>query len=217
MSSGGGCLYGGGGGGSAGGVFNEEGGGGGGAAGSSYAASSVSDVSIGTDATGTPEVVVAPVFLAECTGNTGPVTLSPGLTDTAVYQSAKVKGTLTSCTGEAFTGTKYTAALTTTSKVTCSALSGLGAATFGTAKYAWTPKTKATTGTISLPLTDVAGIAVSGELESGPYSPLTLSGTVSESYTNVVICGVPQGRLGLIRTRHKRYVRRFSSAQRLSS
>jgi hypothetical protein len=84
--------------------------------------------------------------------------------------------------------------LTTTSKVTCSALSGPGAATFGSVKYAWTPKTKATTGTFSLPLTETAGITLSSELESGPYSPLTLSGTASETYTNAAICGVPQGK-----------------------
>jgi hypothetical protein len=52
---------------------------------------------------------------------------------------------------------KYTATLTTTSKVTCSALSGSGAATFGSVKYAWTPKTKASTGTFSLPLTEMMG------------------------------------------------------------
>jgi alpha-tubulin suppressor-like RCC1 family protein len=136
---------------------------------------------------------------ATCTTNTGTVTLSPGLTGTAVYQGVKIKGTLTGCTGEAFTEAKYTAALTTTSKVTCSALSGPGAATFGSVKYAWTPKTKATTGTLSLPLTETAGIALSGELESGPYSPLTLSGTASESYTNAAICGVPQGKKGVIK------------------
>lgn len=200
---GGGGLYGGGGGGEGGKFenepFYEEGAGGGGGAGSSYAASSVSEPTIATDTTGTPEVVIAPVIVAECTGNTGTVTLSPGLTGTAVYQGVKVKGTLTGCTGEAFTEAKYTASLTTTSKVTCSALGGPGAASFGSAKYAWTPKTKATSGTLDVPLTETAGVALSGELESGPYSPRSLSGTVSESYTNAAICGVPQGRKGIIK------------------
>jgi hypothetical protein len=134
-----------------------------------------------------------------CTTNAGTITLSPGLTGTAVYQGVKIKGTLMGCAGEPFTAAKYTASLTTTSKVTCSALSGPGAATFGTTKYTWTPKTKASTGTLGMPLTETSGIALSGELEGGPYSPLTLSGTVSESYTNAAICGVPQGSRGVIK------------------
>ena len=80
-----------------------------------------------------------------------------------------VKGTLTGCTGEPFTEAKYTATLTTTSKMACSALSGPGAATFGSVIYVWLPKTTATYGTLSLPLTQTAGVALSGELESGPY------------------------------------------------
>ena len=146
--------------------------------------------------------ITASVPTATCTNinnQQGTITLSPGLTNTAVYQGVKVKGTLIGCTGEPFTEAKYTATLTTTSKVTCSALSGPGTAMFGSVKYVWTPKTKATTGTFSLPLTETAGIALSSELESGPYSPLTLSGTASESYTNAAICGVPQGKKGVIK------------------
>jgi len=127
-----------------------------------------------------------------CTTNSGTVTLSPGLTGTAVFQRVQIKGTLTSCSGEAFTEAKYTATLTTESKASCSALSGPRAPAFGTAKYAWSPKTKGTTGTLSLPLIETAGIAFSSELETGPYSLSTLSGTVSETYTNAATCGVPQ-------------------------
>lgn len=131
------------------------------------------------------------VAKAVCTTNSGTITLSPGLTGTAAYQGVKIKGTLTGCTGEPFTEAKYTASLTTTNKVTCSAMSGPGAATFGTAKYAWTPKTKATAGTFSMPLTETAGIALSSELESGPYSPASISGTVREGYFGGVTCGIP--------------------------
>ena len=143
----------------------------------------------GTTTDKTSPVDVIGLVRATCTTNTGTITLAPGLTGTAVYQGVTIEGTLTGCSGEPFTEAKYTATLTTTSKVTCSALSGPGAATFGTVKYVWTPKTKATYGTLSLPLTETAGIALSGELESGPYSPLMLSGTASESYTNAAICG----------------------------
>jgi len=153
-------------------------------------------------ATNTPgkEITVgsSPVAIAiyppptTCTTNSGTVTLSPGLTGTAAFQRVQIKGTLTPCSGETFTEAKYTATLTTESKASCSALSGPRAPAFGTAKYAWSPKTKSTTGTLSLPLTETAGIAFSSELETGPYSLSTLSGTVSESYTNAATCGVPQ-------------------------
>ncbi|HTZ65694.1 MAG TPA: hypothetical protein VMB51_16460 [Solirubrobacteraceae bacterium] len=138
------------------------------------------------------------VVKATCTSNSATITLSPGLTDKPVFQRVKIKGTLTGCTGEAFTEAKYAATLTTTGTVTCSVLEGSGAPTFGAVRYAWSPKTKRTTGTLSIPLTEAPGIALSSKLESGPYSPLTLSATVSESYTDAAICGVPQGKRGVV-------------------
>jgi hypothetical protein len=192
---GGGGYRGGGGGGSA--EFD----GGGGGAGSSFIDTAEGSGSVAVNE-GEPQEEVVITYTAPkamCITNSGTITLSPGLTGTAVYQGVKVKGTLTGCTGEAFTEAKYTATLTTSSKVSCSSLSGPGAATFGSVKYVWTPKTKATTGTLGLPLTEAAGVALSSELESGPYSPLTLSGTASESYTNAAICGVPQGKHGVIK------------------
>jgi hypothetical protein len=66
-------------------------------------------------------------------------------------------------------------------------------------KVAWTPTAKATSGTFSFPLTRAAVVALSGGLESGPYSSLALSGTVTESYTNAAKCGVPQGRLAVVK------------------
>ncbi len=38
-----------------------------------------------------------------------------------------------------------------------------------------------------------AGVALSGALASGPYSPLSLSGSVSETFTGGSTCGVPVG------------------------
>jgi YVTN family beta-propeller protein len=125
----------------------------------------------------------------ECTGNSGTIKLSPGLTNMPVYQGVKVKGTLKGCVTEPFTEAKYTATLTSAGKVGCSALKELGKAAFGTAKYTWTPKAKTTTGIFSIPLSETAGISFSSELEAGPYSPLTLEGLVSESYTNAAKCG----------------------------
>jgi hypothetical protein len=48
-------------------------------------------------------------------------------------------------------------------------------------------------------LTEAAEIPLSSELESGPYSPLTLSGTATESYMNAATCGVPQEKNGVIK------------------
>jgi hypothetical protein len=196
----------GGGGGGGGGYFGGGGGGGAIAGGGGGSGASFIDEEVGASGSvgsgdGVPQEVMITYTppKAICTSNIGTITLSPGLTGTAVYQGVKIKGSLTGCSGEPFTEAKYTATSTTTSKVTCSALSGPGAASFGSVKYVWTPKTKATTGTFSLPLTETAGIALSSELESGPYSPLTLSGTASETYTNAAICGVPQGSKGIVK------------------
>jgi alpha-tubulin suppressor-like RCC1 family protein len=135
------------------------------------------------------------VVRATCTTNTGTVTLSPGLTNTPAVQTMKIKGTLTGCTGEPFTETKYTATLETAGPVTCSVLAAGEAAT-GAAKYAWTPKpkkAKAPEGTLSMSLTETPSIAFSGEVTTGAYSPLTLTGTATESYTGGVTCGEQVG------------------------
>lgn len=199
--AGGGGLYGGGGGGETNFRYEEEeeegegsGGAGGGGGGSNLVpAGGGSGIAKAGEE---PSVTISytPVSLPECAGNTGSITLSPGLTDTAVYQSAKVKGTLTGCTDEAFTEAKYTASLTTASKVSCSALTGSGVPMFGSVKYRWSPKVRGkTTSTLTLPLTETAGTAFSSALETGPYSPAGLVGTVSESYTGGSLCGVPHG------------------------
>ena len=130
-------------------------------------------------------------YTPECTGNSGTVTLNPGLTDTAAAQTMKIKGTLTGCQGTPFKDVKYTATLTTAA-VSCSVLTGAGATATGAATYKWTPKPKkgtASTGTLSMPLAETAGIVFSAEVTSGSYSPLTLTGTASESYAGGATCG----------------------------
>jgi hypothetical protein len=136
------------------------------------------------------------VVRATCTTNTGTVTLSPGLTNTPAVQTMKIKGTLTGCTGEPFTAVAYTATLETAGPVTCSVLAAGEAAT-GAAKYAWTPKpkkAKAPEGTLSMSLAETPSIAFSGEVTTGAYSPLTLTGTATESYTGGVTCGEKVGK-----------------------
>ena len=150
------------------------------------AASNAAGTSYGADQTFTT--------LAACATNSGTVVLSPGLTDTPVAQTMKIKGTLTGCSGEQFKKAKYIATLKTGGPVSCTVLQVAGETAAGAAKYTWTPKAKASAGTLSMPLTETPGNAFSGEVTSGSYSPLTLSGTVTESYTGGATCGEKVGK-----------------------
>ena len=140
-------------------------------------------------ATGTASISYAVVTQPTCTGNTGKVTLSPGLTDTPAVQTMKVKGTLTGCMGTPFTRASYSATLTTAGPVSCSVLTTAGEPAVGAARYKWSPKAKASTGTLSMPLTETPDIAFSGEVTSGSYAPLTLTGFVTESFAGGAACG----------------------------
>jgi hypothetical protein len=143
---------------------------------------------------GTAEISYT-VAKAVCTTNTGTIMLSPGLTDTAAVQTVKVKGTLTDCTGEPFTEVSYKATLTTAHMVSCSVLSEAREAASGSAKFKWTPKAKpaSATGALSLVLSEEPSVAFSGETTAGSFSPLTLTGSVSETYEGAAKCGVAEG------------------------
>jgi hypothetical protein len=133
---------------------------------------------------------------ATCTTNTGTVKLSPGLSATAAVQTMKIKGTLKGCTGEPFTEAKYTATLKTAGPVSCSVLKAAGEKATGAVQYKWAPKAKASKGTLNMLLTETPGVAFSGEVTSGSYSPLKLSGTVTESYGGGATCGTKKVKKG---------------------
>ena len=133
------------------------------------------------------EVAITPA-VATCTSNTGTIKLSPGLSATAAVQTVKIKGTLAGCTGKAFTETKYKATLTTAAPVSCAVLTGAGEPATGPVKYKWMPKAKASKGALAVLLTEMPGVAFTGEVTSGSYSPLKLSGLVTESYTGFAMC-----------------------------
>lgn len=137
------------------------------------------------------EIGATTVPNAECTGNTGTVTLSPGLTDAAAVQTLKIQGTLTGCAGDPFVEANYSAKLTTTVPVSCSVLKTAGETATGSAKYKWTPRARPSTGTLSLPLTEAPGIVFSGEVTTGPYSPVTFTATVTEHYGSEEGCARP--------------------------
>lgn len=138
-------------------------------------------------AVGSPPVAV-------CTGDSGTLKLSPGLTGAAAVQTVKIKGALSGCSGEGFTSASYSATLKTTGAVSCSVLTEAGEGASGAAKFKWTPKAKPSTGTLTLPLTETTSVALSGGLASGTYSPLSLDGTLSESYEGGDKCGVAEGK-----------------------
>ncbi len=142
--------------------------------------------------TGTASIDYA-VAKATCTGNTGTVTLSPGLRLTASVQTVKIKGTLTGCADEPFTAVKYTATLQTAGPVSCPVLTGAGEPATGTATFKWTPNAKTSKGTLSIPLTETPDVVLSGEVTTGPYSPLTPTGILTESYTGGTVCGERAG------------------------
>jgi hypothetical protein len=129
------------------------------------------------------------VARALCTTNTGTVKLSPGLTSTPAVQTMKVKGTLAGCSGEPYVAVKYTAMLKTAGPVSCSVLKSAGETTAGISAFKWTPKPSSSTGTLGLLLTEMPGAALEGSVGAGSYSPLALSGKVSESFTGGATCG----------------------------
>jgi len=165
---------------------------GGGGAGSSYIDTERGLGSVSVNTTEPQQVAISyTVPKAVCTTNTGTITLSPGLTNTAAVQTMKIKGTLTGCAGESFTGAMYTATLKTAGPVSCPVLKGAGELASGAAKYKWTPKAKpsTTTGTLEMLLTETPSAALSGELTAGLFSPLTLSGKTSMTFTGGPTCG----------------------------
>lgn len=87
-----------------------------------------------------------------------------------------------------FAHAKYSATLKTANPVSCSALKSSAGAT-GPAKYGWTPKAKSSTGPLGLSLTEGPSAAFSGEVTAGSYAPLSLAGTVMESYVGGPTCG----------------------------
>ena len=54
-------------------------------------------------------------------------------------------------------------------------------------------KVKNGEGTLSLGLAETPGLAFSGEVLTGSYSPLALSGSVTETYEGGPTCGQPVG------------------------
>jgi hypothetical protein len=146
-------------------------------------------------ATGTAEInyTVLPAKVS-CASDRAKVTYSPGLTDEPTVQRVKVKGTLSGCSGAGFTSAKYTAALKTSDPIGCAALgSADGAPATGALTVKWAPKTKGSKslGSLRLPITEAPEAELGGGLTSGPFSPGTIYGAVSQTFAAASSCGVP--------------------------
>jgi hypothetical protein len=80
------------------------------------------------------------VVKAMYASDTGTITLSPGLKNTAAPQTLKIKGALTECSGEGLTGATYTATPRTGGLIGCPVLKTAGELASGAAKSNETPK-----------------------------------------------------------------------------
>jgi hypothetical protein len=110
-------------------------------------------------------------------------------------QNITIKGTLSGCTGGTVTGGSYLAHLKTTNPVGCAALASPGEPATGSVVIKWSPRGKGqgnSDGTFSMPLTALPGASLGGTLEKGPFATLSISGTVSQTFSGT--CGVGVGK-----------------------
>ncbi len=127
-----------------------------------------------------------------CSENHGTLKLSPGLNESAHVQNISIKGMLSGCTGTVTAGS-YVAHLKTTNPVTCAALASAGEAATGSLVIKWSPKGQGnSSGTLSMPLSGLASVSMSGTLNQGPFATLGISGTVSQSFQGT--CGGGTGK-----------------------
>lgn len=129
-----------------------------------------------------------------CSSDNAKVTYSPGITDEPAPQRVKVSGLLAGCSGGAYTAAKYTATLKTGTGVDCSTIgSAAGTPATGSIGVKWSPKTRQakSIGSFDLPVTAAPEVELAGALDSGPFSPGTLYGTVTQTFAKASTCGVP--------------------------
>lgn len=126
---------------------------------------------------------------ATCTGATGKIKLSPGLTETAAVQNVQIKGELTGCTGEgAQESYKFQIHAKTAEAVTCSALT-TGALTGEESTILVKTGEGNSGGSVATSVIEGESPFTSGALEGGPFT--SAIGTLTQSYTNGAGCGKP--------------------------
>jgi len=129
---------------------------------------------------------------ATCTGATGKIKLSPGLTETAAVQNIQVKGELTGCSGtEAKETYKFQIHAKTAEAVTCSALTSGALSGEESTIMIKAAGEGNSSGSVSFQLIEGAGSFSSGPLSGGAFEGGTASGSLTQSYTGGANCGKP--------------------------
>jgi len=128
----------------------------------------------------------------------GSIKLSPGLTTTPAVQNVQIKGSLSECTGTEteVKEAKFQAHFKTAEAVSCATLKGpgVGAATEENKLIVKFKSAGNSMGTISVPITEVASVSVTGLINSGPFIEDAISGSVSQTYTGGTTCGEVVGK-----------------------
>ena len=129
---------------------------------------------------------------ATCSGATGKIKLSPGLTETAAVQNIQVKGELTGCTGEgAKESYKFQIHAKTAEAVTCSALTSGALSGEESTILVKASGEGNSSGSVSFQLIEGTGSFSSGPLSGGAFEGGTASGSLAESFTGGPGCGKP--------------------------
>ncbi len=111
-----------------------------------------------------------------CSGNSGSITLSPGLETSAQVQNIVIQGSLSGCSGGSVTGATYIGHLTTKNPADCETLT-TGEPETGTIVVKWSPKGQGSShGTLNMTLSS-SEASMSGKLEKGPFERLGIFGT----------------------------------------
>jgi hypothetical protein len=133
-------------------------------------------------------VLAAPASAAAtaCSGNSGSVTFSPGLTTgPAKVQNVMIHGSLSGCTGSSVTSATYVAKLKSSKAATCSTLSTAGETATGSVVIKWSPKGQGNSnGTLTLTETGGTGASFGGPIGSGLFAGLSVSGS-AEAFTPI--------------------------------
>jgi hypothetical protein len=126
---------------------------------------------------------------ATCTGASGKIKVSPGLTATETAQNVQIKGELTGCTGtEAKESYKFQIHAKT-APISCKALTEGATATEESSILIKSKGEGNSSGTGSIELIEGSGTLTSGPLSGGAFEGGTASGSLTESFTGGATCG----------------------------
>jgi len=144
------------------------------------------------------EVEKARKEVETCTGNSGSIRLSPGLTERAAFQTVSVKGTLSGCEGPLGPeSASYAAVLKTSEALSCTALSTPAQMSNPSKSFTatWNEEGRSK-GSLSMPVSEAAFTGFAGSLSGGPLETATTLEATSllESFTGGPTCGQRSGK-----------------------